>query len=340
MMKKGIVAIAALLGIIGADLLAQEPVFMTVCRPVSPLSDSAVCYVVKTDQIYEEGLDTMPQIVFWRKIMTMSPDSGVVSRMGERTIYATWSTAEWEKLGEKKQMDYRDSIRKTHGLSDSVRILFTAGKSDFYNASGVVADIGKAVPIFIQEGVDPFYAQAILLIESPGRVRKSNAGAVGAFQLMPSVARSMGLKVNKKVDERKNFDKSALAAAKLIRTVCIPQVNKMLTERSITYDTTALWYRCLVLHVYHAGSGNVAAALNVIQPTSGGMWLVKRLWVTTAASFGNASQNYSQLAISAMLEMDVALKKGPVISDKKEAVTPDGSKPGTPIDGDDQSGSK
>ncbi|HTF05673.1 MAG TPA: transglycosylase SLT domain-containing protein [Bacteroidia bacterium] len=309
MMKKGIVAIAALMSFTCTTVMAQEPVFMTVCRPVSPLNDSAVCYVVKTDQIYAEGLDTVPQIIFWRRVMTLPPDSGLISRMGERTIYATWSTAEWDKLGETKQMAYRDSIRKTYGLSDSVRILFTAGKSDFYNPSVVIADIYRAVPLFMQEGVDPFYAQAILLIESPGKVRKSNAGAMGAFQLMPSVARSMGLKVNKKVDERKDFDKSSWAAAKLIKTVCIPQVNKMLTARAIAYDSTDLWYRLLVLHVYHAGAGNVGAAMNVIQPTTGGMWLVQRLWVTTAANFGNASQNYSQLAVSAMIEMDMVLKK-------------------------------
>lgn len=340
MMKKGIVALAILLSISYSALSAQEPVFMTVCRPVSPLSDSAVCYVVKTDQIYAEGLDTMPQIIFWRKIMTLSPDSGVVSQMGQRTIFATWSTDEWNKLGETKQMAYRDSIRKQHGLADSVRILFTAGKSDFYNANGVITDIGRAVPLFIQEGVDPFYAQAILLIESPGKVRKSNAGAMGSFQLMPSVARSMGLKVNKKMDERKNFEKSAWAAAKLIRTVCIPQVNKMLTDRGIVYDTTSLWYRCLVLHVYHAGSGNVNAALNVIQPSTGGMWLVKKLWVTTAGNFGNASQNYSQLAISAMLEMDIALEKQPVFVEKDDGSSGNGSRPETPKEDEKASGGK
>lgn len=332
MIKKGIAAVAAWIGI-SCALGAQEPVFMTVCKPVPGYSDSAVCYVVKTEQIYQEGLDTVPQIVFWRKIMTLTPDSGLLSLYGERTIFATYSVAEWDKLGEDKQMAVRDSIKKAHGLADSTRILFTAGKNDFYNASGVVADINKAIPLFVQEGVDPFYAQAILLIESPGKVRKSNAGAVGAFQLMPSVARSMGLKVNKKIDERKNFEKSAFAAAKLIRTTCIPQVNKMLTDRGIVYDTTALWYRCLVLHVYHAGSGNVDAALNVINPTSGGMWLVKALWTTKAASFGNASQNYSQLAMAAMLEMDAAIGKPQVVVHPDKNTAPEKGTPDKPADG-------
>ncbi len=282
--------------------------------PVSHLNDSVLGYVVKTHQIYAEGLDTLPQIVFWQRVMNLTPDSGIINMQGHRTIYSSWSTAEWDKLGEDKQMAYRDSIRKAHGIADSVKIFYTAGKNDFYNANGVISDIHNGVPIFIRENVDPFYAQAILLIESPGKVRKSNAGAVGSFQLMSGVAKSMGLRVNKKIDERKDFDKSAWAAAKLIRTVCIPQVNAMLTERGIALDSTELWYRLLVLHVYHAGSGNVKAALNVIQPTEGGMWLIRRLWVTKAASFGNASQNYSQLAVSAMIEMDIALKKRDLLS--------------------------
>ncbi len=276
---------------------------------ISHVKDSAVAYVVKTDQIYSAGMDTLPQIVFWRQVMNLSPDSGIISRQGDRTIYAKWSTAAWDKLGEVKQNAYRDSVRLAHHVPDSVKIYYTAGKNDFYNATAVITDIHKGVPIFIQENVDPFYAQAILLIESPGKVRKSNAGAVGSFQLMSGVARSMGLQVNKKIDERKDFEKSAWAAAKLIRTTCIPQVNAMLIAKGIELDSASLWYRLLVLHTYHAGSGNVSAAMNIIQPTTGGIWLIRRLWVTKAASFGNASQNYSQLAVSAMLEMDVALSK-------------------------------
>lgn len=316
--KRKIVVAAAILGCsIFANLFAQEKVrwLHTDLLPVSHHNDTAVGYVVKTDQIYQHGMDTLPQIVFWRQVMNLPPDSGIISRQGDRTIYASWSTAEWEKMGEIKQTAYRDSLRKVHSIPDSVKIFFTAGKNDFYNASGVIADIHKGVPIFIEENVDPFYAQAILLIESPGKVRKSNAGAVGSFQLMSGVARSMGLKVNKKIDERRDFEKSAWAAAKLIRTTCVPQVKAMLLEHGIESDSTSLWFRLLVLHTYHAGSGNVAAALNVIKPTTGGIWLIQKLWVTKAASFGNASQNYSQLAVSAMIEMDVALRKEMLVAD-------------------------
>jgi hypothetical protein len=45
----------------------------------------------------------------------------------------------------------------------------------------------------------------------------SGAGAVGAYQLMPDTAREMGLRVDNKVDERRNPVRSAEAAAKYLK---------------------------------------------------------------------------------------------------------------------------
>ncbi|HEU4718114.1 MAG TPA: transglycosylase SLT domain-containing protein, partial [Bacteroidia bacterium] len=274
---------------------------------VMRVSDSIAHYMVQTTQIYDAGLDTLPQMKFWRKIMNMSPDSGFVSNGLDRTIYAVQPSSWWEKLGKDGQEHYRDSLRKAQGLCDSIPVYFTSGKNDFYNAKSVIPDIDRAIPIFVEEGVDPFYAQAILLIESPGQYRKSPAGAAGSFQLMPGVARQMGLVVNKKTDERKDFDKSAWAAAKLLKSICIPCTNAMLDKRGICYDENDLWYRLLVLHVYHAGAGNVEKALQVINPTEGGMWLIEKLWQTKVGAFGKSSQSYSQLVVSAFLELDQAL---------------------------------
>jgi len=45
----------------------------------------------------------------------------------------------------------------------------------------------------------------------------SSVGAAGPWQLMPATARLLGLKVNRKVDERKNYSKSTKAAALYLR---------------------------------------------------------------------------------------------------------------------------
>ncbi len=316
-MRKGIVTLSslAIFCLTGNPIAAQET---GIVRPdvirVSAMSDTVFRYMVNTNQVYEAGLDTLPQIIFWRKVMNLAPDSGLVSLASNRTIYCCMSDACWAKMGEDGQTKFRDSLRAAHGLSDSASVLYTKGKNDFYNASSVISDIDRSIPIFVQQGVDPFYAQAILLIESPGKVRRSPVGAMGPFQLMRSVAISMGLKVNKSVDERKNLEKSAWAAAKLLRTVCIPHTNRMLEKRGIAYDTTALWYRLLVLHSYHAGSGNVDKALTAINPTEGGMQLIQELWHTKAGAFGRSSQAYSQLAVSAILELDSAMGRSKEIA--------------------------
>ncbi|WP_205127799.1 transglycosylase SLT domain-containing protein, partial [Okeania hirsuta] len=85
--------------------------------------------------------------------------------------------------------------------------------------------IDAGIRHFQAEDTDPWFAQSILLIESPGQLRKSPTGAVGHFQLMPGVGRQMGLKVNREVDEREDFEKSARAAARFIKNVCIPETR-------------------------------------------------------------------------------------------------------------------
>jgi hypothetical protein len=297
---------------LAAICCAQEtaPVHPDVIR-VNPVNDTVMRYMVQTDQIYSEGLDTLPQMKFWRKVMTMSPDSGLLSLAANRHVFCAMAVKDWNKLGDAGQNRFRDSVRATYGADSAASVLFTTGKNDFYDAAAVIPQIDRAIPIFVRENVDPFYAQCILLIESPGKVLRSNVGALGSFQLMKGVAINMGLKVNKHVDERKDFDKSAWAAAKLIRTVCIPHANAMLEKRGICYNPNDLWYRLLVLHIYHAGAGNVEKAMCVIQPCEGGMSLIRNLWHTTAGAFGRSSQAYSQLAISALIELDIVLGRVP-----------------------------
>jgi membrane-bound lytic murein transglycosylase D len=70
------------------------------------------------------------------------------------------------------------------------------------------------------------------------------AGAVGPWQLMPSTARLLGLKVTRKVDERKNYYKSTKAAAIYLRDL---------------YAELGDWL--LVIAAYNGGTGNVYRAM-------------------------------------------------------------------------------
>src|SRR5450432_2824376 len=72
----------------------------------------------------------------------------------------------------------------------------------------------------------------------------SKVGAVGPWQLMPATARLLGLKVNHKVDERKNYYKSTRAAAIYLRDL---------------YAELGDWL--LVIAAYNGGTGHVYSAM-------------------------------------------------------------------------------
>ncbi|MFN5148513.1 MAG: transglycosylase SLT domain-containing protein [Flavobacteriia bacterium] len=261
----------------------------------------SVSTILHAESIFEDRWDVLPQPQFWKRIMRLSPDSCLINVAADRTILLKMSIKEWSSQTEAQKVVFKDSLRLVHGLNAGESIFVTTGKNDFYKFKEVYPELTKGVEAFERYGVDPWYAQAILLIESPGQLKKSSVGAYGAFQLMPSVARAQGLTVNDNEDERRNFDRSAYAASRLIKRVCIPEAKKILDAHNLSYDDSDLWFRLFVLHVYHAGAMNVNAVVRKIDPKEGSQELIKQMWQTSAAGFGNNSQNYTQLALASQL---------------------------------------
>lgn len=250
--------------------------------------------------LYSQGWYALPQPKFWQQVMLLSPDSAIVSLATNRQILGKVSTKEWSKLTETQKTVFKDSIRRTNGIADSLSIFITAGKRDFYEFKKVMPTINRSINVFRQNGVDPWYAQAILLIESPGKTTtKSNVGANGPFQLMKSVAKAQGLTVNATIDERTDVERAAYGASRLLSRICIPYVRTILDSAHLQYNESDLWFRLLVLHAYHAGAGNVSGVIKKINPCEGGVQLLQTVWQTTYGGFKNASQNYSQLALAA-----------------------------------------
>ena len=104
---------------------------------------------------------------------------------------------------------------------------------------------------------------------------------------------------------RVNFDKSAFAASQLLKTICIPEANRILCNvGDIEPNGDELWFKAFGLHIYHAGAGNVSKLLAQMDEPLEGMALIKWMWSNEYGSFKNASQNYSQLAIAAMLTLN------------------------------------
>jgi hypothetical protein len=257
--------------------------------------------VIRADDIISEGWADLAQPNFWKEIMALSPDSCIVNIAKNRVIIAKMSNADWNRQTSTQKSGYRDSVRVAHGLSSEDRIFVTTGKNDFYKFDHVYPTIKQGIEAFELNNVDPWYAQAILLIESPGQLKKSRSGAYGPFQLMPAVARNMGLTVNRYTDERADFDRSAYGSSQLIKKICIPEAKRILDKNGLNYQEDDIWFRLFVLHVYHAGALNVDAVVRKINPEKGGQELIRAMWINSAANFGNNSQNYSQLALASQL---------------------------------------
>ncbi len=261
------------------------------------------------NEIHELELDKLPNVLFWRRIMNLHKDSCLLNIHSDRTIIATMHASSWYGSNDLVKQSILDSLKRLNGIIDSPRIVGTMGKSFFYSFEKISEKIPQGISAFENNGVDGWYAKAILLIESPNQLQKSNAGAYGSFQLMPGVARNYGLKVNKYVDERIDFDRSAYAASELIKTICIPYARQMLTAKSINFNENELWFKLFAMHIYNAGAGNVQLALDAIPQPGVGIELIKQLWNTSAGRFKSASQNYSQLILAAFLEYEERIDK-------------------------------
>jgi hypothetical protein len=264
-----------------------------------------ICYF-KVGCIRVDGWDTLPEVRFWRKIVTLSKDSVLANIVENRRPLVVLPKKLIDSL-EKADMllKLRDELRAQYRLDTTFHIRFTSGKSHFYRFDKIGGLMERGIKLFDSFGVDPFYAQSVLLIESPGsNKQKSIAGAYGNFQLMPFVARKYGLRVDRYMDERENFDRSAYAAAMLIKEICIPYARKWCETYGFEVDESALWFKLLALHNYNAGAGTVRGAMAILPKDAQGNDLIKTLWKTSVGYFKSEAQNYSQLALACYLEFE------------------------------------
>ncbi|MBK6398589.1 MAG: transglycosylase SLT domain-containing protein [Bacteroidetes bacterium] len=297
--------------------------FNVVNKTVITYNDTLQLHFLQDSTMHTQGWDTLPQAIFWRDVINMTSDTCIVNISYCRKPINRVNRSVWMSQTEPQKLCYKDSLCKIYEVESADHLFVTAGKGEFYEVKKVLPIISRAITAFEKNSCDPWYAQAIMLIESPGKLKsKSSVGANGPFQLMKSVAIRYGLKVNKYVDERSDIDKSAKAASSLIKTSCIPYIRKFLDEKGVTYSETDLWFRLLVLHAYHAGPGNVRCVIDAINPTAGGVKLFEKIWQTTCGGFKNESQNYSQIALASLINFNgiieqtgdtVYLVKGDVI---------------------------
>ena len=251
-------------------------------------------------------------VQFWLRDIRLSPDSFLVVNNKSREILAIAPKQVIQKIEQGDNLKVYSGLYKYLTNSDTIgSVKFVRGRNLFFQYDYIGPKISKAAKIFEQFELDPIIAKLLLIIESPNNNKgKSISGAVGHFQLMPSVAKQYGLKINIQTDEREDFMKSSIAAAKLVKGYCVPWAKKIAQKKGLNTDFTEnpLWFNLLVLHIYNAGAGTVSRAVDQISDVSNGRDLIQQLWITQYRAFGNSSQNYSQVCLASYLAYKDFLK--------------------------------
>jgi len=263
--------------------------------------DSFHCVIVPSEQL--DFFRKQPAVQVWQKVILLTKDSALVVHKDSRNMMDVISAKLLDSLVNADGLEQTaQCYRDTFGYETCELVKFVRGKREFFDFQKVGPLVDDAKRVFDEIGVNPIYAQLILLIESPNNPRaRSISGAVGYYQLMPFVARKYGLVVSSSRDDRHNFELSSMAAAKLMRDYCIPNATRMAMSAGLQPDVDQLWFQLLVMHVYNAGAGNVRKAVTAVGEVRTGEELIMKLWKTQAGAFGNSSQNYSQLATASYI---------------------------------------
>lgn len=279
--------------------------------PVSLANNKDSFYLIKIPKDQLIFFEKQPAVVFWRKVISLTKDSCIVVHKESRQCLDIILGSELDSMLKYSKLDmaaqfYRDKF----GYDSCDLVKFVRGKKEHFNFATIAPLIDEAATEFNHYRVNPIYAQFILLIESPNNPKtRSISGAMGYYQLMPFVARKYGLVITSQRDDRHDFAKSSMAAARLMAGYCIPNARRISILLGLEPDENQLWFQLLVMHIYNAGAGNVSKAAMVVGKVKNGEEFIIKLWKTQVGAFGNSSQNYSQLVLASYLNYTGLLKK-------------------------------
>ena len=127
--------------------------------------------ILENEQIYSERWNILPQALFWKRIMKLSSDSCLVNVASTRQILESIDSKEWYALNKTQKLNFREEMRLKYNIQNCEKIYVTSGKSDFYKFEEVYPTLREGITVFDEMCVDPWYAQSILLIESPGQLK-------------------------------------------------------------------------------------------------------------------------------------------------------------------------
>ncbi|RNI36277.1 hypothetical protein EFY79_11405 [Hanamia caeni] len=194
--------------------------------------------------------------------------SGVITTMVKNPARVVYPSV----LREHREESAAYIKKYAHKQRDFIIYMFSRGKNYFPKAAKIFAEFALPTELQMLPALESnFHADAV-----------SSAGAVGYWQFMSELAHDYGLKTGK-VDERKNFDKSTVAAAKFFR------------DQLDYFDNDLL----LAVAAFNCGTGGVRSAIKKANVSDPDFWDVKqylpketRLFVMKFIALNVISANY------------------------------------------------
>jgi membrane-bound lytic murein transglycosylase D len=200
-------------------------------------------------------------------------------------------------------------------VTDFVRKYFSSHRTTLNVVQGKGTTLFSLIDNILEKHEIPKELKYLAVIESAlNKNAVSPVGAAGPWQFMASTARLMGLTVNGKRDERKDFQKSTTAAAKYL-TYLYGQLNDWL----------------LVVAAYNSGPTPVQRA--IAKTGSRNFWDIKPYlpretqghvlaFIATATIFENLSKFISTGSIPSDFNFKTGTAASPATSAVKKAVSP------------------
>ena len=145
--------------ILNLSFAAQQQLIDVYCY-----DDSCSHTVIDPEMLIVERWDTLAQSRFWKTVMNLSGDTCIVNNADTRQILGYVAKDKWFDQNETQKKSYKDSVISYNCLDSNTRIYITSGKKDFYLIEKVIPTISKAINVFQENNVDPWFAQSILLI--------------------------------------------------------------------------------------------------------------------------------------------------------------------------------
>ncbi|MCA5006170.1 lytic transglycosylase domain-containing protein [Sphingobacterium bovistauri] len=209
MIKKRVMCFTAILSIMVLSKLHSEPQGISVENPYKKMMLEHAARLKEESRSSKNNIKTYYSSLTFANESVPTEDVNVKSKLGKYLARFSFKKTRSHKMHAKadKYLPKIEKILKSYGIPE-----------DF-----------KYIPI-VESGLDPSV--------------HSHKGAGGYWQFMPATARLYGLRVNGKVDERKDFVKSTHAAAKYIKSL---------------YNEFGDW--TLVAAAYNVGGGSLRGSI-------------------------------------------------------------------------------